>query len=923
MKKTTFFYQNVIDTCFVSKTKLFLSFTLLICVICTAQITQIGNSINGEAAQDFSGSVAMSANGNIIAVGAHSNDGNGNSSGHVRVFENINSVWTQIGSDIDGEAVGDRFGVTIAMSSDGSIVAVSATFNDGVNGTDSGHVRVFENVNNTWIQIGSDIDGEAEFDFSGRSISLSSDGTVLSIGSLSNDATSSNQTADIGHVRVYENINNVWTQIGNDIDGEFTNDFFGISSVLSADGNTVAIGAQNNDNGGVDAGYVRVFENVNAVWTQVGNNIEGITGDLSGSVISMSSNGTIIALGATGNDNNGMDSGTVRVFENINGTWTQIGNDIDGEAPFDNSGAALDMSSDGTIVAISAFRNDANGVDSGHVRVYQNQSNTWVNISGDIDGNASNDFFGGSISLSSDGLKIAIGAVGADTNGTNSGQVKVFELNALSSVTHYVKPTATGTGDGTSWADASGDLQDVINTSTSGDKIFVAKGTYIPNRSIVDLNTIDANNRDNAFVIKDGIEVYGGFDPDNGISTLADTRIFDSTGSVLSGDFNGDDKVTGSGSTLSISDNTENAYHVVVFNQNPSATTIDGFTIKGGNADDINFGIVAGVTRTNGAGMVAYLSPFSIISNITFTENRTIQNGGGLFLRFSSANISNTIFNKNIAAFGGGLYTTSSGSSISAVIVNSIFHDNKSEGNGFVSGSAIFSNAGNIEINNSVITRNHSNNTNTGGASIANFNAVALSIYNSILWDNTIGNTSGNADIDIEINSSTTVVITVANCLTEFYGTNGVDGIIRNQNPLFIDAANENFALQAGSPVIDAGDNTKVPTGITTDILGNQRIFNTTVDMGAYEFGSSPALSVNDFNTAVNKIKLYPNPVTATLNIETTSHLKQATIYSVLGAEVLSTTSKTINTSNLKTGIYLIKIEDEIGTILTKRFIKQ
>ena len=62
-------------------------------------------------------------------------------------------LWKQIGSDLFGEATGDGFGFTgISLSSDGSILAVGAATNDG-NGTDSGHVRIFENINNTWTQV--------------------------------------------------------------------------------------------------------------------------------------------------------------------------------------------------------------------------------------------------------------------------------------------------------------------------------------------------------------------------------------------------------------------------------------------------------------------------------------------------------------------------------------------------------------------------------------------------------------------------------------------------------------------------------------------------------------------------------------------------------------------------------------------------
>jgi hypothetical protein len=87
---------------------------------------------------------------------------------------------TQVGGDIDGEGAHDLSGGVLSLSSDGKIVAIGAWFNDG-NGQDAGHVRVYKNVSNTWTQIGSDIDGEAEGDLSGRSISLSNDGSTLAI----------------------------------------------------------------------------------------------------------------------------------------------------------------------------------------------------------------------------------------------------------------------------------------------------------------------------------------------------------------------------------------------------------------------------------------------------------------------------------------------------------------------------------------------------------------------------------------------------------------------------------------------------------------------------------------------------------------------------------------------------------------------
>ena len=64
-------------------------------------------------------------------------------SGHVRVYEYSGGSWSQLGADIDGEAAGDSSGYSVSLSSDGTIVAIGATGNDG-NGSNSGHVRVYE-----------------------------------------------------------------------------------------------------------------------------------------------------------------------------------------------------------------------------------------------------------------------------------------------------------------------------------------------------------------------------------------------------------------------------------------------------------------------------------------------------------------------------------------------------------------------------------------------------------------------------------------------------------------------------------------------------------------------------------------------------------------------------------------------------------
>jgi hypothetical protein len=155
--------------------------------------TQVGGDIDGEAADDKSGNtVSMSSDGTRMAIGAKINDNNGNDdAGHVRVYSESGGTWTQLGGDIDGEAAEDDFGYSVSMSSDGTRVAIGGRKNDGTSGSTSdnrGHVRVYEydaaktSAPAKWAQVGGDIDGEAAGDESGRSISMSSDGTRVAIG---------------------------------------------------------------------------------------------------------------------------------------------------------------------------------------------------------------------------------------------------------------------------------------------------------------------------------------------------------------------------------------------------------------------------------------------------------------------------------------------------------------------------------------------------------------------------------------------------------------------------------------------------------------------------------------------------------------------------------------------------------------------
>ena len=422
---------------------------------------QVGLDIDGEAINDSSGdSVSMSSDGTTVAIGAYGNDGNGNYAGHVRVYHFNGSSWEQRGLDIDGEAASDMSGYSVSMSNDGTTVAIGSRGGDG-NGSSAGLVRIYQFENDSWLQVGDDIDGEAADDSSGMSVSMSSDGNTVAIGARYNDDNGSNA----GHVRVYQLNGNSWVQVGLDIDGEASNDSSGDSVSMSSDGTTVAIGAYGNDGNGSGSGHVRIYQFNNGLWVKVGLDIDGeAAGDYSGDSVSMSSDGTTVAIGAYGNDGNGNYAGHVRIYTFNGSSWNQVGDDIDGEAVGDKSGQSVSMSSDGTTVAIGAGYNAGNGSNAGHVRIYKFDSSSWVKVGDDIDGEAVGDLSGSSVSMSSDGTTVAIGAYGNDGNGSFAGHVRIYQLNP---------PTLIGQAT----ADVTGSYSITVSTLTEASHSITATAT--------------------------------------------------------------------------------------------------------------------------------------------------------------------------------------------------------------------------------------------------------------------------------------------------------------------------------------------------------------------------------------------------------------------------------------------------------------
>jgi hypothetical protein len=456
----------------------------------------------------------------------------------------------------------------------------------------------------------------------------------------------------------------------------------------------------------------------------------------------------------------------------------------------------------------------------------------------------------------------------------------------------YVRPGATGNG--TSWANASGSLQLIINGARSGDEVWVAGGTYKPTTG---------TDRSISFRMKNGVAIYGGF---NGTETLLGQRNFTANVTILSGDLNGDDVVN---SATNIANNGENSYQVFanVFSAGDPLTAsavLDGFTIRGGrtlissigsnisgggmyNVDAsptlrnlIFFGNVAesgggglmntlncSPTLTNvlfdrnfsqrdGGGMFNFTGASPVMNNVTFNGNYCFGSGGAIFNSRSSPVATNCHFDNNFATVGGavfcfeetasftnctftnnGTFRDAGGLYFESSLVefkNCLFYGQR----GGQYGGALYNRSSNVSLTNCTMVNNESGVRNqasvyrsSGIMFITGTNPV-VSLKNCVLWNNQ------------SLFNDATPVISYSNIQGGWTGTgnSSLDPIFANINTpagpdIRYGTADDGLALQSCSPGINAGDN----TGLTaTDLVGNARIFGSMVDMGAYEFQTAP-----------------------------------------------------------------------------------
>jgi hypothetical protein len=291
-----------------------------------------------------------------------------------------------------------------------------------------------------WKQLGDDIIGASSEDHLGWSVALSADGNVAAISSPFYGSYSN------GRVQVYKWDGTSWTKHGNPITGS-SDDRAGLSIALSSYGNILAIGHPGH--GSTDYGTVRVYTwDGGSSWARVGGDIDGVDkNSLSGSSVALSSSGTLLAIGSPGSDVN-MRPGSVEVYT-YNGTaWNIYGDRLNGTKAADEFGCSVSLSSDGKTLAVGARYSSTL---SGSATVYSLLEGNFTQIGDAFDG-APFDRAGSSVSLSWDGETIALGSPYSNTNGSWSGHVDVYRRDgsAWSRIENQIVGEASNDYSGTS-----------------------------------------------------------------------------------------------------------------------------------------------------------------------------------------------------------------------------------------------------------------------------------------------------------------------------------------------------------------------------------------------------------------------------------------------------------------------------------------
>ena len=274
----------------------------------------------------------------------------------MKVYKYSSGSWSQLGSNINGVAVGDTFGYSTSLSDDGTILAVGApdisSLDPDSDNNGPGAASVYQYSSGSWSQLGSTINGVDTQDLFGRSVSLSGNGQIFAIGGDGHDGDENGSGR--GVARIYEYASGSWSQLGSDIEGptaqseSSSGSRLGRDLSLSDDGSTIAITLSNEAD--------KVYQYASGSWSQLGGNLiaENVAFGYNAAI---SDDGTRVTFSI---------SGSFATFKYSSNTWANIASVTVPRS----EGWTSDTSNDGSIVAVGSYMVSEDS-DNSYAKIYK------------------------------------------------------------------------------------------------------------------------------------------------------------------------------------------------------------------------------------------------------------------------------------------------------------------------------------------------------------------------------------------------------------------------------------------------------------------------------------------------------------------------------------------------------------------------
>jgi len=490
----------------------------------------------------------------------------------------------------------------------------------------------------------------------------------------------------------------------------------------------------------------------------------------------------------------------------------------------------------------------------------------------------------------------------------------MMNFTALNAKTiYYVK--VNGTGDGTSWAKAAGNIQDMIDKAVAGDEVWVAAGTFYPTRTGL------SNSK--SFIMKDGVNLYGGF---AGNETSIESRIksdMDKNGKTEAWEFTNETILSGKLSA------TEKANIVVEMgydynNAIDIETLFDGFTVMNGivginaycfsrtatvnnciirdnvNADGSSSVLQSGIRNYMGTvsnskitnNKAYYITPYSIIAYSYYVKGGGIYNDNGTVINCTITNniceINDPWGHKRAEADGGGIYNWG------REVVNCIVSGNSCISNSYSRsvehsyGGGIYNDGGSVI--NCCVTNNSLSGNDKRGSGVYNYAYFSpANAYGSTIIKNSTENINTDGGH-------------YYNCITED----------SNLEQNFVNPKANDYHLKAGSQYINAGSLANLSNWVLNypDLDGKPRTTNGKISVGAYEYDPS---YTGIIELQHSDIMVYPNPASETITVSGLQNNETIWLYNISGQLILTrqvkSETETIAVGHLPAGIYFVKTE--------------